>query len=129
MREKLWIGYCQLIQQYDLLLLLLLLLLLFLLLLLSLMTLIIGFACPPTILFKFITKCDSFFYYKVRQVLFQSATGITKCASTRTSFLDFAVAVAVAVAVVVAKTGSIVLTPYFSHLSTIDPKVAVMLAR
>ena len=89
------------------------------------MTLIIGFACPPTILFKFITKCDSFFYYKVRQVLFQSATGITKCASTRTSFLDFAIAVAV----VVAKTGSIVLTPYFSHLSTIDPKVAVMLAR
>ena len=26
-----------------------------------------------------ITKCDSFFYYKVRQVLLQSATGITKC--------------------------------------------------
>ena len=44
------------------------------------MTLITGFTCPPTIYFKFITKCDSFFitkcdkcYYKVRQVL-QSAT-------------------------------------------------------
>ena len=72
------------------------------------MTLITGFTCPPTIYFKFITKCDSFFnykvrwsvitkcdsffitkcdkcYYKVRQVLqsvtilLQSATGITKC--------------------------------------------------
>ena len=72
------------------------------------MTLITGFTCPPTICFKFITKCDkcyykvrqlffitkcdSFFitkcdkcYYKVRQVLqsvtilLQSATGITKC--------------------------------------------------
>ena len=51
------------------------------------MTLITGFTCPPTIYFKFITKCDSFFYYKVRQlfyykvrqVLLQSATGITRC--------------------------------------------------
>ena len=56
------------------------------------MTLITGFTCPPTIYFKFITKCDSFFitkcdkcYYKVRQVLqsvtilLQSATVITKC--------------------------------------------------
>ena len=58
-------------------------------------TLITGFTCPPTIYFKFITKCDSFFYYKLRwsvitkcdgffyykvlQVLLQSATGITKC--------------------------------------------------
>ena len=74
------------------------------------MTLITGFTCPPTIYFKFITKCDkcyykvrwsvitkcdSFFitkcdkcYYKVRQVLqgvtilLQSATIITKCDST-----------------------------------------------
>ena len=43
-----------------------------------------GFTCPPTIYFKFITKCDKC-YYKVRQVsqsvtiLLQSATGITKC--------------------------------------------------
>ena len=32
---------------------------------LSMMTLITGFTCPPTIYFKFITKCDD--YYKVRQ--------------------------------------------------------------
>ena len=44
-----------------------------LLLLLSMMILIIGFTCPPTIHFKFFTKCDSLFYYKVRQVLLQSA--------------------------------------------------------
>ena len=66
------------------------------------MTLITGFTCPPTIYFKFITKCDKcyykvrqlfllqsakvcyykvrqLFYYKVRQVLLQSSTGITKC--------------------------------------------------
>ena len=66
------------------------------------MTLITGFTCPPTIYFKFITKCDKcyykvrqlfllqsatvsyykvrqLFYYKVRQVLLQSAIGITKC--------------------------------------------------
>ena len=50
---------------------------------------IIGFTCPPTICFKFITKYDKcyykvrqLFYYKVRQVLSQSATGITKCDST-----------------------------------------------
>ena len=59
-------------------------------------------ACPPTIYFKFITKCDKCYYkvrqlfllqsamvcyykvrqlfhYKVRQVILQSATGITKC--------------------------------------------------
>ena len=50
------------------------------LLLLSMMTLITGFTCPPTIYFKFITKCDKC-YYKVRQVLLQSATAfsITKC--------------------------------------------------
>ena len=70
-----------------------------------------GFTCPPTIYFKFITKCDKcyykvrqlfllqsamvcyykvrqLFYYKVRQVLqsvtilLQSATIITKCNST-----------------------------------------------
>ena len=54
--------------------------LLSLLLLLSRIKLIIGFTCPPTIHFKFITKCDSIFitkcemynkvrqfYYKVRQ--------------------------------------------------------------
>ena len=61
---------------------------------------ITGFTCPPTIYFKFITKCDKCYYkvrqlfllqsamvcyYKVRQVLqsvtilLQSATGITKC--------------------------------------------------
>ena len=43
-----------------------LLLLLLLLLLWSMMILIIGYTCPPTIHFKFITKCDSLFYYKVR---------------------------------------------------------------
>ena len=37
------------------------------------MTLITGFTCPPTIYFKFITKCDKC-YYKVRQLFF-----ITKC--------------------------------------------------
>ena len=41
------------------------LLLLLLLLLLSLMILA-GFTCPVTIHFKFITKCDSLFYYKMR---------------------------------------------------------------
>ena len=54
---------------------------------LSMMILIIGFTCPPSIHFKFITKCDSLFYYNVRQLLLQSATtvfvqsatGITKC--------------------------------------------------
>ena len=40
--------------------------------LLSMMILIIGFTCPPTIHFKFITKCDKW-YYKVREVL-QSTT-------------------------------------------------------
>ena len=65
------------------------LLLLLSLLLLSMMTLITGFTCPPTIYFKFITKCDKC-YYKVRQLFFitkcdglllQSATAffITKC--------------------------------------------------
>ena len=44
-----------------------------LLLLFLMMTLIIGFTCPPTIHFKFITKCDSLFYYKVRWSV------ITKC--------------------------------------------------
>ena len=49
------------------------------------MILIIGFTCPPIIHFKFITKCDKWFY-KVRQVLLKSATmllqsviGVTKC--------------------------------------------------
>ena len=66
------------------------------------MILIIGFTCPPTMHFKFITKCNKrsykvrqlFFtkcdkcFYKVRQVLrgatilFQCATGITKCDRT-----------------------------------------------
>ena len=46
-----------------------------LLLLLSMLTLITGFTCPPTIYFKFITKCDSYFYYKVRWSV------ITKCDS------------------------------------------------
>ena len=57
------------------------------------MTLITGFTCPPTIYFKFITKCDKC-YEKVRQVLqsvtllLQNATGIpnatiiTKCDRT-----------------------------------------------
>ena len=71
------------------------------LLLLSMITLTTGFTRPPTIYFKFITKCDKCCYkvrqlflsqstmicyykvrqlfdYKVRQVLLQSATGITK---------------------------------------------------
>ena len=42
---------------------------------------IFGFTCPPTINFKFITNCDSLLYDKVRQVLLQSSTGITKCDS------------------------------------------------
>ena len=45
-------------------------------------TLITGFTCPPTIYFKFITKCDSFFYYRLPDgLLLQSATAffITKC--------------------------------------------------
>ena len=50
---------------------------LLLLLLLSMMILIIGFICPPTIHFKFITKCNKC-YYKVRQVL-QSATKHSLC--------------------------------------------------
>ena len=33
----------------------------------NLMILIIGFTCPTTIHFKFITKCNSLFCYKVRQ--------------------------------------------------------------
>ena len=74
------------------------------------MTLSTGFICPPTIYFKFITKCDKCYYkvrqlfllqsamvcyYKVRQlfyykvrltlqsvtILLQSATIITKCDS------------------------------------------------
>ena len=38
---------------------------------------IIGFTCPPTVHFKFITKCDNC-YYKVRQVL-QSVTEHSLC--------------------------------------------------
>ena len=78
------------------------------------MTLITGFTWPPTIYFKFITKlsatsvitkCDSFFllqsamvcyykvrqffYHKVRQVLLQSATGITKCDNFITKCDDY----------------------------------------
>ena len=70
-------------------------LLLVLLLLLSMMILI-GFTCPLTIHFMFLTKCDKCHYkerqllflqsvmvcyYKVRQLLITSATGITKCDS------------------------------------------------
>ena len=40
---------------------------------------IIGFTCPPTVHFKFITKCDKC-YYKVRQVL-QSATILLQSAT------------------------------------------------
>ena len=50
------------------------LLLLLSLLLLSMMVLFVGFTCPPTIHFKFVTKYDSVFYYKVRQLFF-----ITEC--------------------------------------------------
>ena len=59
------------------------LLLLLLSLLLSMMVLFVGFTCPPTIHFKFVTKYDSVFYYKVRQLfLLQSVTSvITKCHS------------------------------------------------
>ena len=60
------------------------------------MALITGFSCPPTIYFKFITKCDKcyykvrqLFYYKVRQVLLQSATGITKCNNFITKCDDY----------------------------------------
>ena len=66
--------------------------LLLLLLLLSMMILIVGFTCRPTIHFKFITKCDSLFYYKVRQlfyykvrqVLLQSATILLQSATEQT---------------------------------------------
>ena len=48
-----------------------------------------GFTCPPTIYFKFITKCDKC-YYKVRQLfLLQSATGITKCDNFITKCDDY----------------------------------------
>ena len=76
------------------------------------MTLITWFTCPPTIYFKFITKCDKcyykvrqlfllqsamvcyhkvrqLFYYKVRQVLLQSATDITKCDNFITKCDDY----------------------------------------
>ena len=43
------------------------------------MTLITGFTCPPTIYFKFITKCDNFITY---------GTGITKCDSTPRLFIS-----------------------------------------
>ena len=45
------------------------------------MTLITGFTCPPTIYFKFTTKCDKC-YYKVRQLFFYYKVRwsvITKC--------------------------------------------------
>ena len=45
------------------------------------MTLITGFTCPPTIYFKFITKCDKC-YYKVRQVL-QSVTILLQSATVQ----------------------------------------------
>jgi len=64
------------------------------LLLLSMMILIIGFTCLPTIHFKFFTKCDSFFitkcdkcYYKVRQEL-QSATIVLQSATEHGSSND-----------------------------------------
>ena len=38
---------------------------------------VVGFTCPPTVHFKFITKCDKC-YYKVRQVL-QSVTEHSLC--------------------------------------------------
>ena len=67
-------------------------LLLLLLLFLSMMILIIGFTCPPTIYFKFITKCGKC-YYKMRelfyQLLLQSATGITKCNNFITKNNDY----------------------------------------
>ena len=46
------------------------------------MTLITGFICPPTIYFKFITKCDKC-YYKVRQLFYYKVrwSVITKCDS------------------------------------------------
>ena len=76
------------------------------------MTLITGYTCPPTIYFKFITKCDKcyykvrqlfllqsaivcyykvrqLFYYKVQQVLLQSATGIAKCDNFITKCDDY----------------------------------------
>ena len=60
------------------------------------MRFITGFTCPPTIYFKFITKCDKYyykvrqlFYYKVRQVLLQSTTGITKCDNFITKCDDY----------------------------------------
>ena len=55
------------------------------------MTLITGFTCPPTIYFKFITKCDSVFITNCDGLLLQSATGITKCDyyKTRQCFICF----------------------------------------
>ena len=64
------------------------LLLLLSLLLLSMMKLITGFTCPPTIYFKFITSATAFFITKCDGLLLQSATAfllqsalsvITKC--------------------------------------------------
>ena len=52
------------------------------------MILIIGFTCPPTIHFKFITKCDKC-YYKVRQVL-QSETILLQSAT-----VDYLILVAI----------------------------------
>ena len=49
------------------------------------MILIIGFTCPPTIHFKFITKYDNC-YYKVRQlILLQSATAFLLQSATSVS--------------------------------------------
>ena len=74
--------------QWNVIIIIIIIILSLLLLLLSLvffsmMVLIVGFTCPPTIHFKFVTKYDSVFYYKVRQLfLFQSVTSvITKCHS------------------------------------------------
>ena len=68
------------------LLLLLLLLLSFSLLLLSVMILIIGFTCPPTIHFKFITKClfTAYFFLQTATILEYKVRfiGITKCDRT-----------------------------------------------
>ena len=74
------------VQRIIIIIIIIIIIVVVVLLLFLIMILIIGLTCPPTIHFKFITKCDTLFllqsamvcYYKVRQVLLQSAISVTK---------------------------------------------------
>ena len=46
------------------------------------MVLIIGFTCPTTIHFKFITKCDRFFYYKLRKLFYYKVRQVLERVNT-----------------------------------------------